>query len=122
MTQNRLTNFVLNEAALALDALSAAVSHYGSNVTEKGLPHPQQGALDLAEAAQKSLANMDAALSKEPFIGWCPVCEAPRISLPAPAEGTCSHCNNHLMTIRDPYADVNRIERLEEKLAAVKAQ
>lgn len=119
MTSASLTNFVLSEAARALDALSAAVAHYGSNTIEKGLPHPQQGALDMAEAAQKSLALMDTALSQEPFIGWCPVCSAPRISLPAPAEGTCSHCNNHLMTIRDPYADVNRIESLERTLATL---
>ena len=28
---------------------------------------------------------------------WCPVCLGNRPSLPAPAEGTCSHCYNHLM-------------------------
>lgn len=122
MTQDRLSNFVLNKAAHALDSLTAAVSHYGSNVTEKGLPHPQQAALNLASEAQESLALMDAALKEEPLIGWCPVCAAPRISLPAPAEGTCSHCSNHLMTIRDPYADVNRIESLETRLAAAQAQ
>ena len=30
-------------------------------------------------------------------IGYCPVCETHRPSLPAPAEGTCAFCHNHLM-------------------------
>ena len=30
-------------------------------------------------------------------IGYCPVCETHRPSLPAPAEGTCAYCYNHLM-------------------------
>lgn len=28
---------------------------------------------------------------------WCPVCMTNRPSLPAPAEGNCAHCYNHLM-------------------------
>ena len=30
-------------------------------------------------------------------IGYCPVCETNRPSLPKPAEGTCAYCYNHLM-------------------------
>ena len=29
--------------------------------------------------------------------GFCPVCGVIRESLPAPAEGTCAYCYNHLM-------------------------
>lgn len=30
-------------------------------------------------------------------IGFCPVCMVDRPSIPAPAEGICAHCYNHLM-------------------------
>jgi len=34
-----------------------------------------------------------------PNSGYCPVCRRDRPSLPAPAEGTCSHCYNHLQLL-----------------------
>lgn len=30
-------------------------------------------------------------------MGYCPVCETHRPSLPEPARGTCAHCYNHLL-------------------------
>jgi len=35
--------------------------------------------------------------SAEPREAFCPVCRTNRPSLPAPAEGTCAYCFNHLM-------------------------
>lgn len=40
---------------------------------------------------------VDGVVMRDPGHGYCPVCEQIRQSLPAPAEGCCSHCYNHLM-------------------------
>lgn len=52
-------------------------------------------------------------MNEHPIVGYCPVCQDGRISLPSPAEGTCCVCNNHLMQIIDPFDAQEKIERLE---------
>ena len=53
----------------------------------------------------------------EPEIGWCPVCCAPRHDI---GIGSCCVCSNHLMTIRDPYKDLNEIDALKAENAKMR--
>lgn len=118
----KLTVPALERIRYALQTSDNLIRHYGSNATEKGLPHPQQLALNNNEKALEALTQWDAAMGAELNVGWCPVCDAPRRSLPAPAEGTCTHCYNHLLTLRNPFADQELIAALQAQLATRDAE
>jgi hypothetical protein len=130
----------VESAITALRTQHDLILHYGCNATEKGLEHPQRLVVEMGEQAIEQLAELasrawpsqtqsDAdADAKEPpqasrpVMGWCPVCDGPSISLPEPAEGTCVYCFNHLMTLRDPFADSERLMELERQLLYFKAK